>query len=121
MERSVEIPKDVHLWFTDFKKAFDKVKHNESLHLQYDIRMDNKDLKIIQNVYYQQSSKVHSRRLESDTIPTEKGARQGCVHSPGLHNLKSECNMRSCEEEAKRVSNVQAGTSRTFAMRAALF
>ena len=50
-ERSIEHQQDIYAVFIDYKKAFDKVKHGELFHLLKDIEIDDKDLRIIHNVY----------------------------------------------------------------------
>ena len=56
--------------------------------------IDDKDLRIIQNLYYEQEASVRVVNAETETIPIKKGVRQGCVASPDLFNLYQEMIMR---------------------------
>ena len=46
-ERSKEVQQDLYLCFTDYKKDFDTVKHQEIMTTIEDINIDGKDLRII--------------------------------------------------------------------------
>ena len=52
--------------------------------------IDDKDLRIIQNLYYEQEASVQVGNTETETIPIKKGVRQGCIASPHLFNLYQE-------------------------------
>ena len=85
--------------FIDYKKAFDKVKHNEIAPILGYLGLDDKDLAVIQNVYFNQTAIVRTLDSESDEIRIEKGVRQDCVYSPDLFNLYSECIMKHLDDE----------------------
>ena len=113
IERALEVQKDVYLCFIDYTKAFDKVKHDELLKLLNQLHVDGKDLRIIKNMYWDQTAAV---RVENDTSPFQKikrGVRQGCVLSPDLFNLYSELIMRNLEDSpgikvgGKNVNNLR--------------
>ena len=52
--------------------------------------LDDKDLRIVQNLYYEQEASVRVGNTKTETVPIEKGVRQGCVASPDLFNLYQE-------------------------------
>ena len=52
--------------------------------------MDKKDLRIIQNQYWEQKAVVRLQNGNSEAFNTERGVRHGCVLSPKLFNLYSE-------------------------------
>uniref|UniRef100_A0A0B7BSF4 Reverse transcriptase domain-containing protein n=2 Tax=Arion vulgaris TaxID=1028688 RepID=A0A0B7BSF4_9EUPU len=62
MERSIEMKLDLYLCFIDYAKAFDKVKHGEIISMLESINIDGKDLRLIKNLYWQQTAAI---RLES--------------------------------------------------------
>ena len=57
--------------------------------------IDDKDLRIIQNLYYEQEASVRVGNAETETIPIKKGVRQGCVASSDLFNLYQKMIMRA--------------------------
>ena len=62
------------------------------------IEMDKKDLRIMQNLYWEQKSVVRLQNWNSDAFDIERGVRQGCVLSPKLFNLYTESIFRVLEE-----------------------
>ena len=77
IERLIEVQKDLYLCFKDYNKAWEKLKHDELLHLLGDMGLDERDLRIQQNMYYQQSAKVHSGQMvrkskHCSTLPSQK-------------------------------------------------
>ena len=86
---------DMHIFFIDYKKAFDCLKHEIVLKKIQEVGIDDKDLRIIQNLYYKQEASVRVGNAETETIPFKKGARQGCVASPDLFNLYQKMIMRA--------------------------
>ena len=99
IERSLEVQKDVYLCFIDYTKAFDRVKHCDLLNQLENLNLDGKYLRIIKNLYWEQSAAM---RVDNDLSTFEKirrGVRQGCVLSPDLFSLYSEEIMRKLEDK----------------------
>ena len=94
-ERAIEMQQDLQVCFIDYKKAFDRLKHEIVLKKPGEVGIDDKDLRIIQNLYYEQEASVRVGNAETETIPITKGVRQGCVASPDLFNLYQEMIMRA--------------------------
>jgi len=97
-ERAIEMRKDLHLCFIDYTKAFVKVKHEELFYMLEELDIDGKDLRVLRNLYWEQTACM---RVGSDTneyTKTERGVRQGCVLSPDLFNLYSERILRELED-----------------------
>ena len=97
-ERSIEVQKDLYLCFIDYTKAFDKVNHEELIHILEHLNIDGKDLRIIKNLYWQQTAAI---KVGNEIGPYQQittGVRQGCVLSPHLFSLYSEIIMRSIED-----------------------
>ena len=49
---------DLDICFIDYKKAFDRLKHEIVLKKLQEVGIDDKDLRIIQNLYYEQKASV---------------------------------------------------------------
>ena len=97
IERSIEVKTDLFLCFIDYTKAFDKVKHKEIISMLKDINIDSKDLRIIENIYWQQTAAIKINNQIGEFHSIRQGVRQGCVLSPDLFNLYSEMIFRSIE------------------------
>ena len=78
-------------------KAFDRIVHNEMIHLLGDIKVDDRDLRIIQKPYYQQTASIRVKDDVRRIVPIIKGVRQGRVLSLDLFSLYSEFVMGSIE------------------------
>ena len=62
-----------------------------------DINVDGKDLRIIRNLYWQQTAAIRIESEISEYQKIKRGVRQGCVLSPDLFSLYSEVIMRKIE------------------------
>ena len=81
-QRSIQMQTEIYLCFVDYTKAFDRVVHNELMHFLDDLELDDKDLHLIQNLYYQQEAGIRINDTVSKMVPIKRGVRQGCVLSP---------------------------------------
>ncbi|GFO15376.1 retrovirus-related pol polyprotein line-1 [Plakobranchus ocellatus] len=97
MERCIERQKDLHLCFIDYSKAFDKVRHVELFRMLEKLDIDGKDLRVIRNLYWDQTASVRIEAEHSDFKPTKRGVKQGCVMSPDLFNLYSKIILRNLD------------------------
>ena len=88
IERSIEVQQDLYSCFIDFSKAFDTVKHDKLIQMLQDINIDDKDLQLIKNMYWQQTAAIKVNNNISGYQKIEKGVRQGCVLSPELFSLR---------------------------------
>ena len=93
-ERAIQVQTPLYLCFVDYKKAFDRVRHEEILKQLHSIGADEKDLRLVQALYYTQQASIKIGNSTSNSIPIKKGVRQGCVASPDLFNLYQETIMR---------------------------
>ena len=57
-ERSIEVSKDLFLCFTDYTKAFEKVRHETLLDMLQELEIDGNDSRVIRNLYWNQESAV---------------------------------------------------------------
>lgn len=79
---------DVFVCFIDYQKAFDNVKHDILLNRLLEIGIDAKDIRIIQELYWNQTAEIRvNKNLSTDTFNVCKGVRQGCILSPILFNI----------------------------------
>ena len=88
-ERAVEMQKNVYVCFIDYTKAFDKVRHEELMNMLQDLEIDGKDIRLIRNLYWEQSACMKIDNQYSESINIKRGVRQGSVFSPDLFNLYS--------------------------------
>ena len=89
-ERSIYVQKDVFLCFIDYSKAFDNVKHTKLIECLQDIGVDDKDVRLISNLYWEQTASVKVNDKLTEEFKVKKGVRQGYVLSPCLFNLYTE-------------------------------
>ena len=98
MERSLDVQKDLYLCFIDYSKAFDKVRHEELFKILARFNIDGKDLRILQNLYWEQEAAMRTCGGCSKFKPIRRGVRQGCVMSPDLFNIYTEMIMRKIDD-----------------------
>ena len=65
--------------------------------------IDDKDYRIIHNLYFQQKAAIKLTEDLSHWIDIKRGVRQGCVMSPDLFNLYREFILRELEEIEERI------------------
>uniref|UniRef100_A0AAQ6A1U7 ribonuclease H n=1 Tax=Amphiprion ocellaris TaxID=80972 RepID=A0AAQ6A1U7_AMPOC len=97
-ERALEVQKDMYICYIDYTKAFDKVKHEQLFDILEKLDLDGKDLRVIRNLYGEQSACIRIGNDFSQYKMIQRGVRQGCVFSPDLFNIYSETIMRELEE-----------------------
>ena len=90
IQRCRDMNRDVYVCFVDFSKAFDNVKHEKLIQLLKSTGLDSKDIRVVANLYWNQSAKIKINDNFSENSFIKKGVRQGCVLSPTLFNLYSE-------------------------------
>lgn len=81
---------DVFACLIDYKKAFDRVRHDQMIDVLKKTGMDGKDLRIIANLYWNQSAVLRVDGEHTEQVKILRGVRQGCVISPLIFNLYSE-------------------------------
>ena len=94
----IAINKDIYICFIDYQKTFDRVYHQKIMEFLNYTEIDKKDLRIIQNLYWEQKAVVRLQNGNSEAFNIERGVRQGCVLSPKLFNLYTEPIFRVLEE-----------------------
>ena len=96
-ERAIEMQKEVYVCFIDYTKAFDKVRHEDLMDILQDLDLDGKDIRLIRNLYWEQTACMRIDNEFGDSTQIKRGVRQGCVFSPDLFNLYSERIMRELD------------------------
>uniref|UniRef100_A0A8D9EV91 Craniofacial development protein 2 n=1 Tax=Cacopsylla melanoneura TaxID=428564 RepID=A0A8D9EV91_9HEMI len=81
---------DVYACLIDYQKAFDRVKHEKMIEILKQTGIDNRDLKIISNLYWNQTAVLRLENEHTEEVAILRGVRQGCNLSPILFNLYSE-------------------------------
>ena len=94
----------LYVCFIDYKKAFDKVRHERLLEMLRNIGIDDKDYRIIKNLYYLQQAAVRIPGGLTEWTEIKRGVRQGCGMSPDLFNLYSESILRPLDSIDRGIS-----------------
>jgi len=76
--------------FTDWQKAFDRVKWTKLMQILKRSSIDWRERRLISKLYMDQMIKVRLDRGETRSVQIGRGVRQGCCLSPSLFNLYSE-------------------------------
>ena len=71
----VEPPTKFFVCFIDFVKAFDNVRNNEVLEATDEAGIDDKDLRFLQNIYWNQKATVKIGDEETDAFDIKIGVR----------------------------------------------
>ena len=79
--------REVYGCFIDYAKAFDRVKHEKLIEILENLGVDGKDIRLIVNLYWDQTASVRVANDRSPEAPIKRGVRQGCVLSPELFNV----------------------------------
>ncbi|KAL4096625.1 hypothetical protein QTP88_021544 [Uroleucon formosanum] len=90
VQRCCDINQKVYLYFIDFEKAFDKVRHEKLIEVLRKIGIDGKYLQFMTNLYWHQQAKIRINNTLSNDFRIRRGVRQGCILSPIFFNLYSE-------------------------------
>ena len=69
--------KDVYVYFIDYSKAFDTVKHKPLIELQQSLDIDPQDVKLLANLYWNQQATVRHNGEISESISIKQGVRHG--------------------------------------------
>lgn len=113
IERNIDINKEIYLCFVDYSKAFDSVIHEKLIQLLKQLNIDSKDIRLIQQLYWMQSSAIRMENKVSGYVDIKKGVRQGCIMSPDLFNIYTEQIFRQTENVGgtkiggKRYNNIR--------------
>ena len=93
-ERAIEIDEDLYLCFIVYTKASDTIKQENLINILKTLNTDERDLRVIKNLYWDQTAAIRYDNELGDFAKIKRGVRLGCVLSPDLFSLYSECIMR---------------------------
>ena len=99
-ERSVEKQKNVYACFIDYSKAFDNVKHGPLISMLQTLDVDDKDIRLLTNLYWTQQAAVRQNGEISEWMNIKQGVRQGGVASPHISALYTELIMWNIQYRA---------------------
>ena len=91
--------KEVFACFINYEKAFDRVQHTRLVELLCEVGVDDKDVRIIKNLYWRQHAEVRVGKSTTTGIEIQRGVRQGCILSPFLFNLYADRIFKEPTEE----------------------
>ena len=80
------------------------MKHQNLFSILDNLDIDGKDLRIVRNLYWEQSAAVRIGGDLSEYRPIQRGVRQGCVLSPDLFNIYSEVILRKLDYPGLKVN-----------------
>ena len=86
IQRCRDMNRDVYACFIDFSRAFDRVKHTELVEIMKEVGLDSRDVRIIANLYWNQTAYVNIAGNKTEETKIQRGVRQGCVLSLTLFN-----------------------------------
>jgi len=85
-----DVNQNIYACFIDYQKAFDNVKHENLIEILNTYGVDKGDLKIISNLYWNQTAIIRVYGELSEDVLIKRGVRQGCVLSACLFNIDLE-------------------------------
>ena len=98
VEKYIETQKDIYACFIDYSKAFDTVNHEKLIECLKTTDIDQSDIALIANLYWEQDTKIRIGKEMSESLKIKRGVRQGCVLSPSQFNLYTEHIFRQIDE-----------------------
>ena len=96
-DRYLEVHKEVYICFIDYEKAFDRVYHSRLIEILKTMDIDGKDIRLIQNLYWEQVAAIRLEEGYSEEFAIKRGVRQGCILSPKFFNSYAEKIFRRIE------------------------
>ena len=86
------------MFYIDFTKAFDRVQHDELLKMLMNLNLYGKDICLIWNLYWDQSTCIKIENEMSKYTNIKGGVYQGCVLTPDLFNFYSKMVLQELED-----------------------
>ena len=93
IKKAREFQKNIYFCFIDYAKASDCVDNNKLWKILKEIGIPDHLTYLLRNLYAGQEATVRTGHGTKDWFQIGKGVRQGCILSPCLFNLHTECIM----------------------------
>ena len=107
-----ELQKNIYFCFIDYAKAFGCVDQNKLWKILKEMGIPDQLTYLLRRLYAGQEETVRTGHGARDWFQIGKGARQGCILSPCLFNLRAEYIMRNAGlEEAQAGIKIAARNS----------
>jgi len=74
-ERCIEVQKDLYICFVDYEKDFDRIKQENLINILTEVDLDNNDLIIIKNSYWNHKACVGLEQDKTAYIDIKRGVR----------------------------------------------
>lgn len=88
IQKCYDQQQSVFVCFIDYQRAFDNVKHDLLLRRLGEIGVEEKNIQIIRQLYWNQTAEIKiNNTLSTESFNILKGVRQGCILSPILFNI----------------------------------
>ena len=101
-KKAKEFQKNICFCFIDYAKVFDCVDHNKLWKILKEMGIPDHLTWLLRNWYAGQETTVRTGHGTTDLFQIGKGVHQGCILSPWLFNLYTECIIRNAGlEEAQ--------------------
>ena len=104
IEKARQFQKNIYFCFIDYAKDFDSVDHNKLWKIIKEMATPDHLIFLLRSLYAGQEATVRTRHGTADWAQIRKGVCQGCILSPWLFNLYSECIMQNA-----RLDEAQTG------------
>ena len=104
IEKARQFQKNIYFCFIDYAKDFDSVDHNKLWKIIKEMATPDHLIFLLRSLYAGQEATVRTRHGTADWAQIRKGVCQGCILSPCLFNLYSECIMQNA-----RLGEAQTG------------
>ena len=91
IEKARQFQKNIYFCFIDYAKDFDSVDHNKLWKIIKEMATPDHLIFLLRSLYAGQEATVRTRHGTADWAQIRKGVCQGCILSPCLFNLYSEC------------------------------
>ncbi|GFN83360.1 LINE-1 reverse transcriptase homolog [Plakobranchus ocellatus] len=111
----IVLPKTPRATECEIHRTISLMSHVELFRMLEKLDIDGKDLRVIRNLYWDQTASVRIEGERSDLKPTKRGVRQRCVMSPDLFNLYSEMVIRNLDGISGLKINVENLTNLRYA------
>ena len=99
-ERAIEKQRDFYMCFIDYTKAFDRVQHDEQLKMMMNLDLYRKDICLIWNLYWDQSTCIWiENKIKGIYQNQKRSMSRMCFATWSLQSLQWDYTMRNRRSE----------------------